>query len=342
MNFVAPAVLAASFVLSGCATMQPQTSRQLAPDEEPVITGSAPRANYTPLEAPFACLGERIRRNGQPPLGIAVGDVKDYTGKYNQTEGTTITQGGALMLYSALGKLDGAVQVQERFDTRIAELELAYTDRRQLGDGRLHQADGNKPAVPWVPYFGGTILRSGYYVVGGITELNYNIHTGGGEISVGGVSLKRRTFTMNIGVDLRIIDTRTLVVLRTASLQKQIVGHEVGAGVFRFFGNQLFDLNVGSRSQEPMQLGVRTTLEQGVFDLVSAVTGVDGRDCLQLTGQPRTAAHHQPAAPPAQPVAARAPAAGDALSLQMEISLGKTLSTGDRHVAAPSDPRSVH
>ncbi|MEO7547711.1 MAG: CsgG/HfaB family protein, partial [Ramlibacter sp.] len=236
-------------------------------------------------------------RNGQPAQGIAVGDVKDYTGKYSQNEGSTITQGGSLMIYSALGKLGGAVQIQERFDTRIAELELAYTDRRQLGDGRTHQLESNKPAVPWVPYFGGSILRSGYYIVGGITELNYNIHTGGGEVAISGVGLRRRTFNMSIGVDLRVIDTRTLVVVKTVSLQKQIVGQEVGAGVYRFFGNELFDLNIGSKSQEPLQLGVRTALEQGVMELVAAVTGVDAAPCQFKPGQ----------VPAAAPLAAPAP-----------------------------------
>ncbi len=279
------ALVSTAVGLAGCGTLQSQPTRQFAADETPVITGSAPRANFTPFEAPFACLGNAIRQRSGAPLGIAVGDVKDYTGKYSVAEGNTLTQGGSLMLYSALGKLNGAVQIQERFDTRIAELELAYTDRRQLGDGRTHLVDPNKPAVPWVPYFGGSILRSGYYIVGGITELNYDIKTGGGEVAVSGFSARRRTFTMNVGVDLRIIDTRTLLVVKTVSLQKQIRGHEVGGGVYRFFGNELFDLNIGAKSQEPLQLGVRTTLEQGVFNLISAVSQIDGSECMQQLGK---------------------------------------------------------
>lgn len=346
MNFLATtAFVAASLGLAGCGSMQPQPTRQFADDEVPVITGAAARANFTLMEAPFACLGGLIQQAGQPVLGIAVGDVKDYTGKYNQNEGSTLTQGGALMLYSALGKLDGAVQIQERFDTRIAELELAYTDRRQLGDGGVHQVESNKPAVPWVPYFGGSILRSGYYIVGGITELNYDIHTGGGEVGVSGLSVKRRTFTMNIGVDLRIIDTRTLVVVKTVSLQKQISGHEVGGGVFRFFGTSLFDLNVGAKSQEPLQLGVRTTLEQGVFELLSAVTAVDSASCMKLLGQPRQAgaapaavrkAAAAPAAPAAQPINAADAATPtgpglvgrELLSIQLEFDSGSATLAG--------------
>lgn len=267
--------------LAGCSTLP--AGQMLAPDEAPVITGSAVRRNFTPLDPAFVCMAQAIRDKKQAPLGISVGDVKDYTGKFSQNEGSTITQGGSLMIYSALGKLGNVVQLQERFDTRIAELELAYTDRRQLGDGRSYNVESGKPPVPWVPYFGGSILRSNYYIVGGITELNYNIASGGAEVFVSGVGARARTFTMNIGVDLRIVDTRSLVVVKTISLQKQIVGDEVGAGVYRFFGNELLDINVGAKKQEPLQLGVRTTIEHGVIELIGAVTGVDGNHCLVQT-----------------------------------------------------------
>jgi curli biogenesis system outer membrane secretion channel CsgG/outer membrane protein OmpA-like peptidoglycan-associated protein len=289
-------------LLAGCAGLPSQT---LAPDEQPVITGSAARRNQTPLEPAFACVAQALRDKKHPLFGVAVGDVKDYTGKYSQNEGSTITQGGSLMIYSALGKLGNVVQVQERFDTRIAELELAYTDRRQLGDGRTHAVEAGKPAVPWVPYFGGSILRSNYYIVGGVTELNYNIASSGVELAVSGVGVKRRTFTMNIGVDLRIVDTRTLVVAKTVSLQKQIVGTEVGAGVYRFFSDNLVDINVGNKSQEPLQLGVRTTIEHGVIELISAITDVDPGNCLaQASGfAPAGAAAAQPATVAAAPAA---------------------------------------
>lgn len=297
------ALCALAGLATGCTTLPTQ---QLAPDEAPVIVGSAARRNFTPLEPSFGCLADAMRQRKQPVVGIAVGDVKDYTGKYSQNEGSTITQGGALMIYSALGKLGDVVQLQERFDTRIAELELAYTDRRQLGDGRTHNVEQGKPAVPWVPYFGGTILRSNYYIVGGITELNYNIGSGGFEVAVNGVGGKKRTYTMNIGVDLRLVDTRTLVVAKTVSLQKQIIGEEIGAGVYRFFGSDLVDINVGGKSQEPLQLGVRTTIEQGVIELVSAIAGIDPQECL-----PRDKAKAA-AAPAAQPaVVAAAPANGN-------------------------------
>jgi len=246
----------------------------------PVIQGPAVRPNRTPLDPAFVCLADGMRGSRSAALGVAVGDIKDYTGKYSTTEGNSITQGGALMIYSALGKLGDTIRLQERFDTRIAELELAYADRRQLGDGRRHVVEPGKAPVPWVPYFGGSIMRSDYYIVGGITELNYNVGSGGAEFSLSGVGFRRRTFTMNIGVDLRIVDTHSLMVIRAVSLQKQIVGVEVGAGVFRFLGTNLVDLNAGSKSQEPLQLGVRMTIEQGVIELIAAVAALDASPCL--------------------------------------------------------------
>lgn len=291
--------------LVGCTSLP---TEKMAADEEPVVIGAAVRRNFTPLEPAFACMASALRQRNQPVVGIAVGDVKDYTGKYSQNEGNAITQGGALMVYSALGKLGNMVQVQERFDTRIAELELAYADRRQLGDGRTHSLEAGKPPVPWVPYFGGTILRSQYYIVGGITEVNYNIQSGGFDASISNVGGKRRTYTMNIGVDLRIIDTRTLVVVKTVSMQKQIRGDEVGVGIYRFFGDELLDLSVGSKSQEPLQLGVRTTIEQSVLELVGAVSGLDAEPCIGQALQ-RKRGDATAAAPVIAPAAIAAPKA---------------------------------
>lgn len=272
----------ALFLLSGCGLMQARQS-EIVVSEAPVMSGSSSRNNTTPMETAFTCLAQSFRAAKAPVVSISVGDVKDYTGKYSQAEGNAITQGGSLMLYSALGKMGNTVRLQERFDTRIAELELAYADRRQLGDGRLHAVEAGKPQVPWVPYFGGSILRSDYYIVGGITEVNYNIQSRGAEVSVSAIGGKARTFTMNVGVDLRIVDTRSLVVVKTVSMQKQITGTEVGAGIFRFFGSNLLDLNVGAKNQEPLQLGVRTTIEHGLLELLGAVSGLNPKPCVDLS-----------------------------------------------------------
>jgi len=276
-------LLAAAAVMSlaGCVTAPQQ---QLAPKEAPIVLGPAVRENITPMEATLACFGDHVAAMQRPPIVITVGDVKDYTGKYSINEGNAITQGGALMVYSALGKLGGAVQVAVGFDPVIAERELGYADRRQLGDGRTHQLAGPNggQVVPWLPYFGGSINKSDYFIVGGITELNYNINSGGAEVAVNQVGIKARTFSQSVGVDLRIVDTKTLMVIKTISLTKQFNGYEVGFNVFRFFGSKLYDIDVGAKGQEPVQMGGRAALEEGVVRLVAAVSKVDPEPCLGM------------------------------------------------------------
>lgn len=126
----------------------------------------------------------------------------------------------------------------------------------------------------------GAIVRSDYYIVGGITELNYDIGSGGAEFGVSQIGAKVRRYNQSIGVDLRIVDTKTLMVVKTISLTKQLAGYEVGANIFRFFGSELFDINIRAKDEEPLQLGIRTALEEGVVRLVGAVAHVDPEPCM--------------------------------------------------------------
>ncbi|MGB0920468.1 MAG: CsgG/HfaB family protein [Alphaproteobacteria bacterium] len=276
-TFVATTVL-----LAGCANI---SHVKRLPDQASQVVGPSVTENTTPLENSFACVGERITASGEPPLSIAVGNVRDYTGKFSEADGgNSITQGGSLMVISALGKLNGAVRIFERFDTQVADLELAYLSKRYLGDGLEHRITdkGRTRVVPWKPYMGGTILESDYFIVGGITELNYNIQTGGAELEIDQMGPKGRIYTVNVAADLRIVNTRTLEIVRTSTLQKQVVGYEVGFEIFEFFSDTLVDLNIGKKSQEPMQLAVRATLEQGVIELIGHVSGIDPVTCINF------------------------------------------------------------
>jgi outer membrane protein OmpA-like peptidoglycan-associated protein len=277
---------AAMIALTGCMAKFDHYKRN--PDEAPTVQGPPVTDNTTPLEGSFQCMAQKIRESGRNRIRVAVGTVKDYTGKFSESEGgNPITQGGSLMVMSALGKLGDAVRLQERFDTQVTELELRYLDRRYLGDGSVHEVrgkTGGSQKVPWKPYYGGTVIESDYFIVGGITELNYNVQSGGLEVGVDGIGGKGRVYTVNVAVDLRIVDTSSLEVLKTVSLQKQITGYEVGASVFRFFKNTMVDVNAGIKSQEPLQLGVRTTLELGVLELIGSVTGIDQKPLVNFDG----------------------------------------------------------
>ena len=267
--------------LAGCsvATIGVNTQR-IAPGEVPMQIGTPVRSNVTPMEASLACFAKSLAASGRRPMVIGVGEIKDFTGRYSINEGNVVTQGGSLMLFSALGKLGGTVRIAERYDSTIADRELGYMDRRQLGNGEPHEVNGQK--VPWVPYYGGTIQVSDFYIAGGISEVNYNIRSGGAEASLNNIGMKRRTYTQSVAVDLRIVDTRSLLVVDALSLSKQFSGYEVGANTFRFFGLGLVDVNVGAKGQEPIQLGVRAAIEEAAIRLIGRVAGVDPAPCLAL------------------------------------------------------------
>jgi curli production assembly/transport component CsgG/holdfast attachment protein HfaB len=104
--------------------------------------------------------------------------------------------------------------------------------------------------------YAGQMPGSDYYFVGGITELNYNIRSMGVDAQGGhtdardGVgNIGGRLYVMNIALDFRVINTRTLEVVDVISYQKQIIGREVRAGVFSFFDDTLLDIAAGERAR---------------------------------------------------------------------------------------------
>ena len=197
---------------------------------------------------------------------VAVGRIADYTGQMNPEGGTRVTQGASLMAISAFAK--AGARLVERFDTSVAELELRYANNQLIGDAA--EQDGYRQI------YAGSIPGSDYYLVGGITELNANIRSNGQDVLAGDSVdsdpsglFSRRMYVMNVGLDLRLIDSRTLEVVDVVSYQKQIIGRELSAGVFAFFGDVVLDASAGGRSLEPIQLAVRSVVERAVLEISS-------------------------------------------------------------------------
>ncbi|MEP2863462.1 holdfast anchoring protein HfaB, partial [Parvibaculum sp.] len=192
--------------------------------------------------------------------------------------GMKVTQGASLMAMSALGR--AGVPLVERYDTAISELEMKYANNKLIGDA----VEGEYRKI-----YAGEIRGSDYYLVGGITELNFNIQSGGlnAGFAEGGdmgaaANASASSYVMNIGLDLRLVNSRTLEVVDYVSYQKQIVGREIKAGVFDFFGGNLFSLGVGSSAQEPIQLAVRAVVERAVLKLLVPLYGVNPSDCARF------------------------------------------------------------
>jgi curli production assembly/transport component CsgG/holdfast attachment protein HfaB len=219
------------------------------------------------------------RSAGRRSPTIAVGRIADYTGKQEDgLAGPRLTQGGSLMAITALAKA-GADMV-ERVDTTVPEQELRYANNKLLSDSG--QAPGG-----YRPITAGQYAGSDYVIAGGITELNYNIRSGSLEASVGGSSttsakgvVSGKTYVMNIGIDLRLIDTRTMRIVDVISYQKQIIGREVGGGAFSFLGSNIIDVSAGRGEMEPLQLGVRTLIERASLEFMANLYGVPVETCL--------------------------------------------------------------
>ncbi|AXQ68790.1 putative transcription activator protein hfaB [Caulobacter phage CcrPW] len=249
---------------------------QAASKKKPIATnlGSTPTVNADPLAAGFTCTSQ-LTAQAARPLRIAVGKVGDFTGKFSNEAsegGFRVTQGGALMISSALGKLANVDQV-ERLDTQVADIDTLLAKSQLLRDGDALRG-----------LTAGQYDGSDYYIIGGITEVNYNIRSGGGKVGVSNIYGGKRTYTMNVAADLKIVETKSLKVVKTISVQKQITGYENTFGLFTFKGDYLFDLDFGSKGQEPLQLGVRSVLEYGTLELISAVA--PNRDYYAATCRP--------------------------------------------------------
>lgn len=264
-------LMVAAVALEGCISPTPDSvGRYTSP-----IGGAPVISNETPYSAALRCMGGFVR---QRPVRIAVGQIADYTGKTEADgSGRKVTAGAALMAMSALNK--AGVHMVERFDTSVAEMELKYANNKLIGDDQHpnpQQGDFRK-------IIAGSIPGSDYYIVGGITELNFNIRSENASGNGGGTATNATTgtaggslYVMNVGLDMRLVNTNTLEVADVISYQKQIIGRQVSAGVFDFLGTNFFDVSVGESALEPVQLAVRSVIERATLEMITRVYRAPG------------------------------------------------------------------
>ncbi|CAA7625152.1 CsgG/HfaB family protein [Magnetospirillum sp. UT-4] len=253
-RLLTPAIPLALLALGGCA---PGIATK---GVEPAF--SAPVTNNdTPYSRCLASLGQQPGSN--LPV-FAVGEVADKTGQFQATgngTSTALTQGVSEMVMSAIYKTSKAKLV-ERYDLRIPLAQVRMAEQRL--------------SAPESALRPGSVRGSDFVLVGALTELNYNIVSNGGRLSVGGIGGGARTVVINVGLDLRVVNSRTFEVPYITSLQKQIQGFEVEANVFRFFGTQLVEFDAGMIRNEPLQLGVRSVVEMGVYQIMTDFLGLKG------------------------------------------------------------------
>lgn len=225
----------------------------------PLNEGIKPAFSYpvTSNNTPYSqCLDDLRKYKVERRPVFAVGEVSDKTGQFNYDvngKGNALSQGVSEMVISALAKT-GKANMVERLDLRIPLAEVKLAEQKRLS--RSTEDYGKLPA-------------SDFIVVGALTELNYNIVSGGSQLFIRGIGGGGRTVVINVALDLRVIDSRNFAIRYVSSLQKQIYGYEVEANVFRFFGNNLVEFDAGAVRNEPLQLGVRSVVEMSVYQIMT-------------------------------------------------------------------------
>ncbi|GAB1477724.1 holdfast anchoring protein HfaB [Paracoccaceae bacterium] len=245
------ALVVTSLALGGCSSAFDVT-QQTEPLVGPPVTD-----NVTPYSVCLTTL-EKRPVNARPTF--AIGQIIDKTGKsaYDEINNSTeLTQGVSEMLISAFFKT-GQVNLTERLDARIplAEQQLVQQNLIQTPLGQVDVAPAH------------------FLVLGALTELNYNIMSGGNRLHIAGIGGSRRVAVINVGIDLRLVDMRTLGTVYVTSLQKQIVGQEYEAGIYRFFGDQFVEFDSGRIRNEPLQLGVRSVVEMAAYQILTEGLGL--------------------------------------------------------------------
>ena len=184
----------------------------------------------------------------------------------------------------------GGARMVERYDTSISELELRYANNKLIGEeGNQGPDDPNYRRI-----LAGQVPGSDFYLVGGVTEVNYNIRSSGFDVAGGEVAerggsgiIQGKIFVMNVAIDLRLVQTTSMEVVDVISYQKQIVGREVSAGVFDFLNGNVFDISAGTGGFEPVQLAVRSLIERGTLEIMANLYGAPGPEvCLDASNDP--------------------------------------------------------
>jgi curli production assembly/transport component CsgG/holdfast attachment protein HfaB len=333
--------LLATAALSACAATPPT--------EQPIATvrGPVPVTSTTPMDDALRCLARWQPRDLD--LRLAVQSIPDRTGVADYDgPGAYATQGAELMMVTALGKAQ-ARQVN-RLATAVAEWELTQALEQRLGEGKKVQV--GKQAYPYRPVQMGAFLGSTHTIFGGITELDFDIASGGAEIEIAGIGARSRGYYVSVGLDIMVADTRSTEIVLSRSYRKQIWGQEVEGSVFRFWdigsggddigdlGLELFDLRIGEQKNEPLQAGIRWAIELAAYELVRDLAGLGDR-CEQFVPQhsrstPSTLALAAPDRP--QQLAALAPPAA-AAKPQAAKQPAKTATLQPDNAASPAPER---
>lgn len=262
--------LGLSVCLFGCTAWTPITKN------DDVLLGPAPYMNETPMNAALYCLRQYTKLRD---LRLGVADFVDGTGATpgnGDLNGRYFSQRPDMMLLVAMNK--AGVRIVNRTSTAVAEWELRQAMEKKLGDGKPDSV--GKQHYDYRPVRAGEILGSNYYIHGAITEINWALSNNVEEYGFLGVTAGKQVYRVSMAVDVAVTNSETTEVVFARSYAKQLVGYQVGGGVFRFMDvtlgpthTELFESNVGDKKNEPVQRALRWLIESAAYDVVAEMEG---------------------------------------------------------------------
>lgn len=264
--------------VSGCTTLS-GSDELVAPLSGPKIT-----RNKTEFHDSLVCASQKLAKTdtgfSRKPR-VVIDQIPDLSGKINSTEGTKISQGVDHMAVTALQSFSSSIDIVERSILNAFNVENNLTRQQLVGDGVRRQVAGQKNPLNFKPLFKGNIYSADYFITGAITEVNYNLFSGGGVLGISNVNFGKRKVALNVGIDLRIVNMHNLKVEDALTLEKQFIGERLNGDALRFVDSELLSLDGGASRDEPIQRGVRAMIERGISALLGSVMGVSLDACFQ-------------------------------------------------------------
>ena len=242
-------IILTGLCLSGCATTHQKndwTPPQLA-------------------ESPIKSVLENTPKLDGKKITVAVYSFNDRTGQRKPSANfsqlsSAITQGSDMWLINALKDVgDGSwFTVIERIglDNLVKERQLIKSTR-EVYDGK--QAPKLKP-----------LLFAGLIIEGGVVSYESNIESGGMGARYFGLGANTQYQIHEVTVAMRLISVQTGEILLSVATEKRIASYKTSADFFKFidFGTKSLEVEVGSAVNEPVNYAVRSTIEQGVIELI--------------------------------------------------------------------------
>lgn len=254
MKWFLPLILAASLILSGCATTKTSFGKMKIVE--------APALQKSPLAESLMELPEI---DGQQ-MTIAVYGFVDRTGQRKGADNyasfsSAVTQGAESWLIESL-QLAGKgkwFRVLER-----AGLENLIKERQMYRQAREEFSNSGSGIGP--------MLFAGIIAEGGVISYDTNFHTGGVGASIMGIGAQKQYRKDVITVSLRFVSTNTGEVLLSVATTKTVYSTSISGTALTFIenGTKYGEAEIGIAGNEPVNLALRAAIDSAVIEIVKA------------------------------------------------------------------------